>query len=62
MNLKRYLLPAGYWATLISSFVLLLSYVLDGGLSKGAASVAFLALSVALKALAEVRALQPTKQ
>lgn len=55
MNLRRYLLPAGYWAALISSMVLLLLYVFEGGLAKGAASVAFLALSISLKALAEVR-------
>lgn len=58
MKIARYLLPAGYWAALISSVVLLLLYVLEGGLAKGAAAVAFLALSISLKALAEVRALR----
>lgn len=57
MNLKRYLLPAGYWAALASSVSLLVLYVFEGGLAKGAAAVAFLALSISLKALAEVRAL-----
>jgi len=56
MNLKRYLLPAGYWSSLISSIVLLLLYVFEGGLARGASAVAFLALSVSFKALAEVRA------
>lgn len=37
------------------SLLFLLQYLLEGGLSKGAVSVAFLALSVALKSLAEVR-------
>jgi hypothetical protein len=42
--------------------VLLVLYVLEGGLAKGAAAVAFLALSVSLKALAEVRALPTNRQ
>ena len=61
MNLKRHLIPAGYWSSLVVSFAWLLSYILQGGLAKGAAAAAFLALSISLKALAEVRALRSVK-
>lgn len=62
MNLKRHLIPTGYWSSLVVSLVWLVSYILQGGLAKGAAGAAFLALSVSLKALAEVRALRASKE
>jgi hypothetical protein len=59
--LRRYLIPAGYWSTLALSIIWLAVYMLEGGLVRAAVGVAFLSLSVALRALGTVKELQAEK-
>lgn len=50
MSWRRLVLPLGYWATLIFAIASLGLYWIDGDRVDGALAVAFLALSVALRA------------
>lgn len=58
MNLRRYLIPTGYWISLGLAVVWLGSYLRDGDLAQAALAIALLALAIALRAFGGMKDLQ----
>ena len=57
MNLKRYLIPTGYWTSLLFAAIWLGAYLVEGQLSHITLAIALLALSLSLRALGIATAL-----